>query len=735
MKNNAKKWLWGVISSGLTTEGDLETLRKVVLLNLIILLGAFFLALLGSVAFIQKDYLLAETDLAALVFIGGLFWYQRSTRNHHIAATLGTAALGVFYTFLLAYGGINDTAFVWTFTYPLIALFLLGVRRGSLMTFLLLAAAVIVFILGRRLSFFAYYGVDLIIRYIPAYIVIYLFALVMEKVRETVQRRLKKVNMDLERALTEVRNSTSALAQSNQVLQAEVLERERVEKALRDSEGFLEDVIESIQDGISVLNSDLTIRHTNSIMKKWYAENLPLVGKKCYECYHNRQQPCDPCPSLRCLRSGQTERETVGGLPGSPTEWLEVYSFPIKDEETGQITGIVEFVRDITEHRRMENQLAQAERMDSIGRLAGGIAHDFNNLLMGIQGSASLMLSQIDPQHPSVEYLRKIDTYVGNASELTGRLLGFARGGKYEVQVTDLNKIIEEHLNMFERTKKELRIRRAFEADLWPAEVDQGQINQVFLNLFVNAWEAMPTGGEMQLQTENVLLPEDFVRAYDVRAGKYVKVTVTDTGVGMDEVTRARIFDPFFTTKEKGRGTGLGLASAYGIVKNHQGIITVDSEPNQGASFSVYLPATDKLLRQAEVPDCEVAGGSETVLLVDDEDMIIDVGTRILRKLGYRVMVARDGLQAVEMYRIDKDKIDCVILDMIMPEVNGGKTYDLLKQVDADIKVLLASGYSIDGQAAEILKRGCNGFIQKPFSMGELSQKIRQVLDGGQAAA
>ena len=733
--HKTRQKLWNIISSGLPEESGIEALRKVVLLNTTIFFGGTCLFLLTVVAYIEGDLLLAAGDTLFFLFIVGLFYYLRKTGNHQTVGMLGTVTCGLFYAFLISYGGIEKTAYIWSFTYPLIALFLLGSKRGSWMSLLLLASAIVVFLLGGKIPWLIDYDKEMIIRFIPAYIIIFIFAFAMERVRDIVQRRLETSNRELQTALVDVQESTTALSQSNQVLQAEVLERERVEKALRHSEGFLEDVIESIQDGISVLDADLTIRHTNSIMKKWYAENLPLVGKKCHECYHNHHQPCDPCPSLQSLRTGQTARETVRGLPGSPIEWLEVYSFPIKDNETGKITGVVEFVRDISEHRRLEGQLAQAERMDSIGRLAGGIAHDFNNLLMGIRGNTALILSQLDPNHNGVKNLQKIEACVQSASELTSRLLGFARGGKYEVQVTDLNKILVENLDLFERTQKELVVRSSMEVDLWPTEVDQGQINQVFLNLFVNAWEAMPSGGELRLQTENVVLAEDFVLVHDVPAGRYVKVTVSDSGIGMDESTRARIFDPFFTTKEQGRGTGLGLASAYGIVKNHHGIITVESRSGQGATFSVYLPATDKPVMETDVPDDDVARGSETVLLVDDEDLIIEVGTRLLENLGYRVMVARDGLEAVEMYQANQDGIDCVILDMIMPEVNGGKTYDLLKQFDADIKVLLASGYSIDGQADEILKRGCNGFIQKPFSVGELSQKIRQVLDDGQAAA
>jgi signal transduction histidine kinase len=329
-------------------------------------------------------------------------------------------------------------------------------------------------------------------------------------------------------------------------------------------------------------------------MKQWYKDSLPLVGKKCFESYRNKEEPCKPCPSLRSLESGKAERDIVSGQPGSPIEWLEVYSFPIKDKDDGRVTGVVEFVRDISERKRLETQLAQAERMDSIGRLAGGVAHDFNNLLMGIQGRTSLMLADVDPHHEFVEHLTGIETYVKNAADLTRQLLGFARGGKYEVKAIDVNKVIAENVAMFSRTKKELSIINDFQEDIWPTDADQGQINQVFLNLLVNAWEAMPHGGDVNLKTENISLNQNFVKAYGVDPGRYIKVSVSDTGIGMNETTRKCLFDPFFTTKDLARGTGLGLASAYGIVKNHNGIITVKSKPGRGTTFSVYLPASEK---------------------------------------------------------------------------------------------------------------------------------------------
>jgi signal transduction histidine kinase len=225
--------------------------------------------------------------------------------------------------------------------------------------------------------------------------------------------------------------------------------------------------------------------------------------------------------------------------------------------------------------------------MESLGTLAGGIAHDFNNLLMGIQGRTSLMVMDKDYSHPDFEHLKGIEDYVKSAADLTRQLLGFARGGKYEVKPTDINEMIKKSSSMFGRTKKEIKIHEKYQKDVWTVEVDQGQIEQVLMNLYVNAWQAMPGGGELYIETENVTLNEDYVKPYQVEQGNYVKISITDTGVGMDEATRQRIFEPFFTTKEMGRGTGLGLASVYGIIKNHGGFINVYSEKGEGTTFNI----------------------------------------------------------------------------------------------------------------------------------------------------
>jgi CheY-like chemotaxis protein len=287
---------------------------------------------------------------------------------------------------------------------------------------------------------------------------------------------------------------------------------------------------------------------------------------------------------------------------------------------------------------------------------------------------------------------------------------------------------------MFGRTKKEIKIHHDLKEDLWPVEADPGQIQQVALNLYVNAWQAMPAGGELYLKTENFNLDSDKVPSFALNTGKYVRLSVSDTGVGMDKETLERIFDPFFTTKEMGRGTGLGLASAYGIVKNHGGMIEAHSHPGRGTTFDVYLPASD---RGSEGPAdvqtgsgaVQVLGGHETILLVDDEAMILEIACELLEHLGYCVLVARSGVEALEKYEENKALIDLVILDLVMPGTSGSQTFDGLQAINPDVKVVLSSGYSLSGEASAILLRGGQGFIQKPFDEVKLSQKIRAVLD------
>ena len=398
---------------------------------------------------------------------------------------------------------------------------------------------------------------------------------------------------------------------------------------------------------------------------------------------------------------------------------------PVIDERQ---KSIIVMLNDVSEQKQMEAKLIQAQKMEAIGTLAGGIAHDFNNLLMVIQGNVSLMLLDLHPTHPHYEMLRTIEKQVQGGSKLTLQLLGYARKGKYEVKPIDLNQLVEETSEAFGRTKKNITIRRELAEDLLACEADQGQIAQVLMNLLVNAADAMPAGGDLFLKTLNVTHEDIKSKLYDPIPGNYVRVTVTDTGTGMDSKTMDRIFDPFFTTKELGRGTGLGLATVYGIVKGHAGYIEVESEKGHGTTFKVYLPASRKKVQKIAETTDPILKAIGTILFVDDEDVILAVGEKFLNVLGYKVFTAQSGMEAVEVFKKHRDSIDLVLLDMIMPNMGGGEVYDRLKEISRDVKVLLSSGYSVDGEATKILERGCNGFIQKPFDIMQLSQSIRAIL-------
>jgi PAS domain S-box-containing protein len=390
---------------------------------------------------------------------------------------------------------------------------------------------------------------------------------------------------------------------------------------------------------------------------------------------------------------------------------------------------IVQSKRAAEQQKKLQDQLFQAQKFEAIGTLAGGIAHDFNNLLMGIQGRASLISIDLEKSHPFSEHIDAIEEYVRGASDLTNQLLGFARGGKYEVRNIDINELLQESVNMFGRTKKQIRIHTKL-SDISPVvAADRGQIKQVLLNLFVNAWQAMPLGGELYIESSIVFLGEAFCLPYQAEPGRYAQISVMDTGIGMDESVRKRVFDPFFTTKEKSRGTGLGLASAYGIVQNHAGIIAVSSEIGRGTTFNIYLPVSDHKAHREDTPEEMLVAGSGTILLVDDEEMITDVGRAMLEKLGYHVLVAKDGQKAIEMVSNNGDHISLVILDLVMPGLDGGTTFDIIREMQPEMPIILSSGYSIKGQATDIMSRGCDGFIQKPFNIPELSQQVRRALD------
>ncbi len=532
-------------------------------------------------------------------------------------------------------------------------------------------------------------------------------------------------------------NSTALGSVADQI--AIGIDRKKAGAALVESESRYRSLVEVSPEAILVHTEDVIVFINQKGLDLFGAQKREeIVGRSIFDFIH---------PDDRALTKERIDRMLAHRTQLEPVEkrCLRLDGRIMDVEATGVFTvymdkpSVLGVVRDITPKKRaladkqkLERQLQHAQKMEAIGTLAGGIAHDFNNLMMGIQGRASLMLMDCEPDSTFQRHLTGIEEHVKSAVHLTNQLLGFARDGKHEVAPLNLNQVVEHQTDLFGRTHKEIRIHLAFATDLQCIEADAGQLKQVILNLYLNALQAMPDGGDIRVKTRNMSLSRRKTQPYNLPAGDYVKLSITDAGTGMDAAVRRRIFEPFFTTKELGRGTGLGLASVYAIINNHRGFIEVSSVKGQGSTFDIYLPATDKSERpqvQGYTQTCNLRNnGGGTILLVDDETMIIDVAKELLTRLGYVVIPALNGKDAVRRFQGNRDKIDLVILDMVMPDMGGGQVYDELRRLDPQVKVLLSSGYNIDGQAEKIIKRGCNGFIQKPYSLQPLADKICSVL-------
>jgi len=423
-------------------------------------------------------------------------------------------------------------------------------------------------------------------------------------------------------------------------------------------------------------------------------------------------------------------RQTGKSLP------MDFVGFQVKDPQTGEALFVATVSRDMTERRALQQQLQQAQKFEAFGQLAGGIAHDFNNVVGAILGWAELGEQQAAYGNPALEsYFKKIHYQCGRVTALIQQLLAFARRQILEPRSLSLNQTVHDVMNLLDKViGKDIEIKTALDDHLSAVRADPTQIEQVLMNLCINSRDAMPKGGRVTIETHNATFSEQDCRgAAGLQPGRFAELHVSDTGMGMDAATQERIFEPFFTTKGMGKGTGLGLATVYGIVKQHSGFILVESEPGKGSTFRVFLPVNETSaesdLRPTVLDDLPARGGTETILLADDHDGICEMAQSVLKTKGYHVLIARDGEEAIEMFTANRDRISLVLLDVIMPRRSGPEVFAAIKALDQRVSVVFATGYSSDTAAlADLVERGV-AVLRKPYSPAMLCRRVREVLD------
>ncbi|MGD8563580.1 MAG: response regulator, partial [Desulfarculaceae bacterium] len=488
------------------------------------------------------------------------------------------------------------------------------------------------------------------------------------------------------------------------------------------------------------------ILFANESAKKEYGRELQ--GRKCWQFLCGQDGPCPDCPKRRLIAGEGDANKTIIAQRKNPGtgKWYFTQYRPIKWVDGTRVylhvaTDISDWKRSQEQRKQLESRLRQAQKMEAIGTLAGGVAHDFNNILAAVLGYSELALVYSQNGKKNDELIRKLIAAAERAKDLVQQILAFSRKTEPDLVPLDLNQLAEQTVELLERTlPKMIRIKKQLAPDLRYIRGDRSQLEQVLMNLSTNARDAMPEGGELLLKTENISLSEEECKdQIHLNPGDYAVLTVSDNGHGMNQETVKKIFDPFFTTKEVGAGTGLGLSTAYGVVKSHRGHITCQSQSQKGTSFQVFLPALPPDYQASHLdtqpPHIDtVPGGRELVLLVDDDQAIRDIGSQILGEFGYEVKTAADGEEAVEIYSQDPEGIAIVILDISMPGMGGQRCLKHLLDINPEAKIIIASGYAPDGLLEETLSSGAAGFVAKPFRAMEMLTKVREVLDKKESA-
>jgi len=711
----AKQWLWNFFSSGLPADYDLEVLRKIFLLNLMCLLGSFFLILLGIIEFILKDPLLGIVNFSFLLLLLGLFFYLRKTRNVDFVSLVGTIITGFFYFFFIAYGGVGNTAYVWSFTYPLIAIFLLGARRGTVFSLGLLALAGMVFVLGEKVDFFVTYNPYLEIRYIPAYLTIYLLAFVMEKTSEVFRRRLEIAKYEIEKTVGEL---------------------EKANKSLGESEEKYRTFFNTSRDCVYITSIDGRVLDINNAALDFFGyDSMEELRKGKISDFYDK--PEDREKYIEILKKqGFAKDHPIDLRKKDGTVIHSLVSTVPKMDENGNIIAFQGTFRDITDRIRMEERLRQAQKMEALGTLAGGVAHDLNNVLSGIVGYPDLLLLQLPEDSPLRKPILSIQETGLKAAAIVRDLLTLARRGVATYEVLSLNRVVSEYLESPEYKKMksfypDINVETHLETGLLNILGSPVHLSKVLMNLISNSAEAISEAGQISISTKNRYVDHAIFGYEKIDEGDYVTLTVSDSGDGISPEDMERIFEPFYTKKKMGKsGTGLGMAVVWGTLKDHKGYINVQSTEGEGTTFTLFFPVTRQKAAkdQASLPAKDYMGKGESVLVVDDLEEQRDLVAAMLSKLGYCVTTVPSGEKAVAYLR--KKPTDILVLDMVMaPGMDGLETYRQILQIYPKQKAVIASGYSETDRVKEAQRLGAGQYIRKPYTLEKIGTAVKIELE------
>jgi len=499
---------------------------------------------------------------------------------------------------------------------------------------------------------------------------------------------------------------------------------------------MLSHALRNVSESLSVFDLQGNIIFVNDSFVDTYGyEKEELIGQSIERFHNHKERGISFKSIIKKTLQGEWQGELTAIRKNEDRFIISLKTSLVRDDD-GLPIVIIGVARDITERRQLEEQLRQSQKMEAIGQLAGGIAHDFNNLLTVIEGYTDMLLSSAEHDDSRLAFVQQIKKASDRATALTRQLLAFSRRQILQPKVLDLNELVPDVSALLKRLiGEDIELKIELAEDIAPIKADRSQIEQVLMNLAVNSRDAMPDGGTLIIKTSLTYLDDNFIRHRpETRKGHYVLLTITDTGMGMEDDVKTRIFEPFFTTKGKAKGTGLGLATVYGIIKQSGGYIGVESAPEQGTSFNIYLPLVTEKLEQNSVEDKQknVQKGSETILVVEDEFLVRELVCDTLRNNGFTVIEATNGREAIEIFNKNQSDIDLVLTDVIMPEMSGRKLIEILMEKYPDLKALYMSGYTDDA----IIKHGVlepgMSYIQKPFSPRALIEKLQEVLTGSQ---